>query len=273
MNGVSNAEVKAFWEDNPVAAEGIAAEPGTPAFFQAFDALREADDCEPFAFSDYIHGYSTSAGLRVLDVGCGNGYVLKQYARFGASVAGVDLTQTAVDLCKARFEQAGLAGDFRVTDGERLPFDDASFDIACSMGVLHHIEDPRPMIAEMHRVLKPGGRIILMLYYRGSWKYHVVLRLKRLIDPRYRGKSQAEALNMNDGPNCPLALVYSREEARRVLDRFTDHRFELNQLSWRQFLLVPGLDRILRPILPAANRNILARTMGWNLYITATKPK
>ena len=129
------------------------------------------------------------------------------------------------------------------------------------------------MIAEMYRVLKPGGRIILMLYYRGSWKYHVVLRLKRLIDPRYRGKSQAEALNMNDGPNCPLALVYSRGEARRLLDWFTDHRFELNQLSWRQLLLVPGLDRILRPILPAANRNILARTMGWNLYVTATKPQ
>jgi len=273
MNAVSNADVKAFWEDNPVAAEGIVAEPGTPEFFRAFDALREADDCEPFAFSDLIHRYSTSAGLRVLDVGCGNGYVLKQYARFGALVVGVDLTQKAVDLCRARFEQAGLIGDFRITDGECLAFDDASFDIACSMGVLHHIEDPRPMIAEMYRVLKPGGRIILMLYNWGSWKYHVVFRLKRLIDARYRGKSQAEALNMNDGPHCPLALVYTRADARRLLDRFTGHCFELNQLAWRQFLLVPGLDRILRPILPAASRNILARTMGWNLYITATKPQ
>lgn len=62
-----------------------------------------------------------------------------------------------------------------MTDGERLPFDDGAFDIACSMGVLHHIENPRPMISEIRRVLKPGGRIILMLYYLGSWKYHVVL--------------------------------------------------------------------------------------------------
>ncbi len=268
---VSNADVKAFWEANPVAAEGISARPGSPEFFRALDALREADDCEPWPFSNEIHGYSRSAGLRVLDVGWGNGYVLGQYARFGAHVSGVDLTQTAVDLCSARFALDGLKGDFRLTDGERLPFEDGTFDIACSMGVLHHIEDPLPMIAEMRRVLKPGGRIILMLYYRGSWKYHVVLRVKRLIDPRYRGKSQAEALNMNDGQNCPLAKVYSRAQARELLSGFVDRRFELNQLSWRQFLLVPGLDRLLKPILPPANRSILARKMGWNLYVTATK--
>lgn len=272
MTPVSNTEVKSFWEANPVAAEGIAAAAGTPAFFQAFDAIREADDCEPWAFSDEIHGYSKSAGLRVLDVGCGNGYVLAQYAKFGADVAGVDLTQTATDLCKARFALAGLKGDFRLTDGDRLPFEDGTFDIACSMGVLHHIEDPRSMIAEMRRVLKPGGRIILMLYYWGSWKYHVVFRVKRLLDPRYRGQSQAEALNMNDGENCPLAKVYSRSQARVLLDGFVDHGFELNQLSWRQLLLIPGIDRILRPVLPAANRSIFARTVGWNLYITATKP-
>ncbi len=273
MTTVSNREVKAFWEEHPVAAEGIGAAPGTPDFFRTFDVLREADDCEPWAFSNEIHGYSGSKGMRVLDVGCGNGYVLSQYARFGAEVAGVDLTETALDLSRKRFALANLRGDFRVTDGDRLPFDDESFDIVCSMGVLHHIADPRPMIAEMRRVLKPGGQIILMLYHRRSWKYHVVFRVKRLLDSRYRGMSQQQALNMNDGAGCPLALVYTRAQARNLLGDFVGHRSTLNQLSWKQLLLVPGLDRLLRPILPAANRNIFARTMGWALYITATKPK
>ncbi|MDO9414076.1 MAG: class I SAM-dependent methyltransferase [Pseudolabrys sp.] len=272
MTPVANTEVKSFWEANPVAAEGIAATAGTPEFFRSFDAIREADDCEPWSFSDEIHGYSTSAGKRVLDVGCGNGYVLAQYAKFGADVTGVDLTQTAINLSQARFALAGLTGAFHTTDGHRLPFPDASFDIACSMGVLHHIEDPHPMIAEMRRVLKPGGRIILMLYYRGSWKYQVVFRVKRLFDPRYRGKSQQEALNMNDGDDCPLAKVYTRGQARSLLAGFTEYHDELNQLSFRQLLLVPGLDRLLRRLLPAANRNIFARTMGWNLYIKAMKP-
>lgn len=62
-------------------------------------------------------------------------------------------------------------------------------------------------------------------------------------------------------------------QARELLSGFVDHRLELNQLSWRQFLLVPGLDRLLKPVLPPANRSILARKMGWNLYATATKPE
>jgi SAM-dependent methyltransferase len=269
---ITNADVKAFWEANPVAAAAIAAAPGTIEFYRLYDALREADDCEPWEFGNLIHGYTRSRGLRLLDVGCGNGYVLAQYAKHGAEVYGVDLTDTALELTRRRFQFAGLKGDFRPTDGDTLPYEDAMFDIACSMGVLHHIADSRPMIAEMRRVLKPGGRIILMLYHRHSWKYHVVLRLKRLLDPRYRGKSQQEALNMNDGNGCPLAKAYTRTEVRRLLAAFTDVRFSLNVLSWKQLLLVPGLDRLLRPILPSANRSIFARTMGWALYVTATKP-
>ena len=77
---VGNAEVREFREHNPVAAEGIDATPGTPEFYARFDDIREAEDCEPYAYSDMIHGYSCSAGQRVLDVGCGNGYVLSRYA-------------------------------------------------------------------------------------------------------------------------------------------------------------------------------------------------
>jgi len=218
---VDIGSVKAFWEQNPVAAEAIEDELGTVGYFQAFDALREADECEPYAISDAIHGYSTSKGLRVLDVGCGNGYVLFQYARHGAEVAGVDLTRTAIELSRKRFALGGLSGDFREVDGNSLPFTDNCFDIVCSMGVLHHISNPRPMADEMFRVLKPGGRLIAMLYHRYSWKNLVLLRLRRLFDPRHRGKTQQEALNMNDGEECPLALVYSRKEAAALFLRFS----------------------------------------------------
>ena len=70
---VDIGRVKEFWEQNPVAAEAIVETPGTAGFFRTFDGLREADECEPYAISDAIHGYSTSRGLKVLDVGCGNG--------------------------------------------------------------------------------------------------------------------------------------------------------------------------------------------------------
>ena len=267
----SNDDVRRFWDANPVAAEGIAAEPGTGEFYARFDAIREAEDCEPYGYSNLIHGYEASGSKRILDIGCGNGYVLSRYARHGAEVHGVDLTAKAVHLSQRRFELAGLAGKFQQIDGVQLPFPDNHFDIVCSMGVLHHIADPRPTVAEIHRVLKPGGRVILMLYYRWSYKYVALFRLKRLFDRRYRGKSQQEALNMNDGDACPLALVYSKSEARLLLHRFGQHRFRLNQLTWRQLFLAAPLVRVAERLFGSPSDTWIARRLGWNLYIDAVK--
>lgn len=265
-------DVKSFWEKNPVASEGIAAELGTAEYFRAFDALREGDDCEPYALSERIHGYSSARGLKVLDVGCGNGYVLFQYARCGAEVTGVDITATAIDLSRKRFALGGFPGTFVEIDGEHLPFPDDHFDIVCSMGVLHHIANPQPTVDEIYRVLKPGGWLIVMLYHRHSWKNLVLLRLRRLLDPKFRGKTQQEALNMNDGDECPLALVYSRNEAARLFDRFSDIKFSLTQLSWKQLFMSPAFVRLAQRCLPPSSESWPARWMGWNLNIHATKP-
>ncbi len=267
-------EVRDYWDANPVAAENIALPPGSPKFFAAFDAVREAEDCEPYAYSDMIHGYSSSQGTSVLDVGCGNGYVLSRYARQSASVTGVDLTAKAIELSRRRFELEDLSADFQQIDGVHLPFDDNQFDIVCSMGVLHHIPDPGPTIDEIHRVLKPGGKVILMLYYRYSYNYLVVLRLKRLFDRRYRGMSQQEALNRTDGADCPLAMVYSKTEARELLHPFSKHEFRVNYLSWRQLFLLPHkAAAVVGKVLGSPSDSWLARRLGWNLYITATKPE
>ncbi len=264
--------VKHFWEQNPVAAAGIAAEWGTAEYFRSFDTMREDDGCEPYALSEKIHGYSSARGLKVLDVGCGNGYVLFQYARNGAEVTGVDLTATAIDLCRKRFALNGLTGRFVQIDGEHLPYPDDCFDIVCSMGVLHHISNPQPTVDEIYRVLKPGGRLIAMLYHRYSWKNLVLLRLRRLFDPRLRGKTQQQALNMNDGDECPLALVYSRKDAAILFSKFNGIEFMLTQLSWRQFLMLPPLARIAERYFPPSSQCWPSRAMGWNLNIRAVKP-
>ncbi len=268
---VSLGSVRDFWQANPVAAAGVEAKPGTREFYANFDAIREADACEPYELSDQIHGYSTSHGLKVLDVGCGNGYVLSRYARQGAEVSGVDLTGTAVELSRKRFELEGLAGTFTETDGEKLPFPDNHFDIVCSMGVLHHTANPAPMVSEMHRVLKPGGRCIVMLYNRYSWKTVVLMRVRRLFDPQFKGKTQQEALNYNDGPDCPLAMVYSRREAAALLSAFNDHRFRRTQLSWKQLLMLPPILRLAERYLPPSSQSWPARVMGWNLNVECKK--
>jgi len=268
---VSLDSVRSYWQANPVAAAGVDAILGTPEFFASFDKLREDDACEPYELSDQIHGYSSSSGLKVLDVGCGNGYVLSRYARQGAEVTGVDLTGTAIDLSRRRFALENLPGTFLETDGETLPFPDNSFDIVCSMGVLHHTANPAPMVSEMHRVLRPGGRCIVMLYNRHSWKTVVLMRMRRLFDPQFKGKTQQEALNYNDGPNCPLAVVYSEREAKELLKAFRGFDVIKTQLSWKQLVILPPIVRLFERFLPPSSQCWPARTMGWNLNVRCKK--
>lgn len=265
--------IRSFWEREPVGAAAIDAEPGTEAFFDAFDAIREDADCEPPDLQERVYGLSRAAGLRVLDYGCGNGYVLQQFARHGAEVHGIDLTDRAVALSEARFRARGLTGRFTRGDGLTIPYPDATFDVVTSMGVLHHIPDPRPVLAEINRVLKPGGRFVLMLYYARGWHSLVLFRLKRLIVPRYRGKSQAEAINMVDGDDNPYGAVYSRAGAAALLEAagFRVEWSEVYELSWRQLLLVPGLWQAAEALFGPLSRTWIARRLGWCLYLRAGK--
>ena len=266
-------DVRAFWERSPLASADISAEPGTPEFFAAFDALREAEDCEPPWLQERVYHLTNGAGKRVLDIGCGNGYVLSRYAAAGAMVEGVDITDRAIEISQRRFSGMGLTASFTRIDGQVLPFADSSLDVVTSMGVLHHVPDPDPLVDEAYRLLKPGGEMIIMLYYRYSWQYQVLMRMKRLALSSHRGRSQADAVNMVDGAENPLGRVYSRTQARALLERagFRSTFCEVHQITWRQLLLVPPLADLASVLLPPAGRTPL-RALGWNVYLRAVKP-
>lgn len=270
-DNVSNASVRDYWEAHPVAAAALTVEPGDPDYFRQFDLLRERPDCEPPWVGEAVHGYRGARGLRVLDVGCGNGYVLSRYASQGAEAHGIDLTEQAVRLSRQRFALAGLEGVFQTTDGDHIPYGDDRFDIVCAMGVLHHVADPRPMLAEMHRVLKPGGRLILMLYHRHSHRNLILFPLLKLLHPRYRGRTLQQIRNANDGEGCPLALVYSRRQAAALLTAFEGIGFRVNQLGWHDLFGHTPLSRWLERRWPDLSHSFYARTFGWNLYVSARK--
>lgn len=254
-----------------VAAKGIGEDWGTYDFFRKFDNARESDICEPYYFSNKIHGYDQSAGKRVLDVGCGNGYVLYHYAKHGAEVHGIDITETAIKLSRQRFKMCGLDGEFEMTDGNSISYPDGYFDIVCSIGVLHHIPDPRPMISEIYRVLKPGGELILMLYHKNSFRNQVMFRIFKYFASSCRGKSLQEIRNMNDGSDCPLALVYSKREIEKLLKDFSDIKFTVNKLAYRELFIIRRIGNMVEHLLPSPCESFFARHWGWNLYIKARK--
>jgi ubiquinone/menaquinone biosynthesis C-methylase UbiE len=139
---------------------------GSKAFFDDLDEYR----FDKLHYLPRLVDFSSFRGQRLLEVGCGIGTDLVRFAQGGARVTGVDLARTAIDLARRNFELHDLAADeLRVANGEQLPYPDASFDVVYAHGVIQYTADPARLIRECHRVLKPGGAGIFMVYNRVSW--------------------------------------------------------------------------------------------------------
>jgi 2-polyprenyl-6-hydroxyphenyl methylase / 3-demethylubiquinone-9 3-methyltransferase len=101
-----------------------------------------------------------ASGPRVLDIGCGGGFIAEEFAALGCRVTGVDPSPVSIDAARAHATAHGLRIDYRVGSGERLPVPDSAFDLACCCDVLEHVSDLDRVISETARVLKPGGRYL-----------------------------------------------------------------------------------------------------------------
>lgn len=93
----------------------------------------------------------------LLDVGCGGGILAEAFADMGLRVTGIDPSASSVETARRHAYQTGAAITYEVGSGERLPFADASFDYVSCCDVLEHVQDVDAVLAEISRVLKPGG--------------------------------------------------------------------------------------------------------------------
>ena len=114
------------------------------------------------------------AGKKVLEIGLGEGAESERLIRQGARWSGVDLTAEAVERVRTRLTLRELPyGELRQGSVLDLPFDDDSFDMVFSHGVLHHVPEIKQAQSEIHRVLRPGGELVIMMYARWSLNYLV----------------------------------------------------------------------------------------------------
>lgn len=162
-----NELVRSYWEQVPcgtgeVITHGL--EPGSREWYQQVEAHR-------YRLESCIHSiaqFTRHRGEKLLEVGVGAGTDHLQWARAGCDCYGVDLTDAAVETTRAHLALYGLESKLQRVDAEELPFPDDTFDVVYSWGVIHHSENPERIIAEIRRVLKPGGEFIGMLYGRRS---------------------------------------------------------------------------------------------------------
>jgi 2-polyprenyl-3-methyl-5-hydroxy-6-metoxy-1,4-benzoquinol methylase len=284
-------DVASFWEAHPCDSTTASAAERL-AYFQEIERVRYTNQSHLPRVADCAQFH----GRRVLEIGCGLGTDGVQFAKGGASYTGVDLTQAAVSLSAENFRLRNLAGTFARINAERLPFASASFDHVYSYGVIHHAVHPEAIVDEMYRVLKPGGTFTVMLYNRTSINYYLQIMFLRklgrmLLQPagapallaKLLGLSRAKLdghrqnllriprptpeqwVSMNtDGPDCPLARVYSAAEVHALFTRFRDVRtaaYFFDRSHW------PFVGRLL----PDAAVEALGRRWGWHRIIIGRK--
>jgi ubiquinone/menaquinone biosynthesis C-methylase UbiE len=258
-------QVQHQWNNNPVGSE--TARTGQPRSLEWFLEV------EKYRYGSYapwmpeVMEFAAHAGEQVLEVGGGMGTDLAQFARHGAIVTDVDLSEGHLQHAQENFRLRGLTGRFVHHDAESLPFDDNTFDLVYSNGVIHHTPNTAQAVAEIFRVLKPGGRVIAMVYAENSLQYwrnlvwHYGMKSGDLAS-RSMAEIMSRTVERTGNDARPLVKVYTKPRLRALFKAFADIRIVQRQISPE---LVP---RRLRALL-----SVVERLAGWNLIIKATKPR
>ncbi len=151
--------------------------PGSTAYFAEIDRrfLATVREFMPWAETpfDPVIPFAELGDKDVLEIGVGHGTHAQLLAPRCRSFVGIDLTATATAMTERRFAVFGISGSLLQMDAEAMAFKDGSFDYVWSWGVVHQSADTRRVLAEIHRVLRPGGCCTVMIYYRSWWNYYV----------------------------------------------------------------------------------------------------
>jgi SAM-dependent methyltransferase len=235
------------------------------------DAL-ERFDAHYFGLYPYLKGYVDRfdlSGRALLEIGLGYGTLGQYIAERAAEYHGLDIAPAPVEMMRHRLRLLGQDGTERVRRGSALeiPWPDTTFDAVYSIGCLHHAGDLQRSVTEVHRVLKPGGAAVVMLYNRHSGR-RLAARARALLGRRAHRSAaaiRAEYDTNAEGEPAPHTDFTSRREGRRLFAAFSHVEIDaqnFGDLAFRGRTLATR-SRVLGTPLP--------RLLGLDLYIVAQK--
>lgn len=255
-------DVYDYWDAHTMGTQflrGEKVEVGSREYFERLKPIVHRYEYVPPMFENESKAL---VGKKLLEVGCGMGFDSIEWAKRGVDVTAVDLTPNAIVMAKRQFEVFNLSADLQVASALDLPFPDNTFDAVWSRGVLHVTSDTERAIAEVHRVLKPGGRMMVVnLYNKYSW----FVFLTKVGRENFEFKEE----------DAPIIDLYSIGEIRQLFSAF-------NQLEVRKEHYYPYKTR--RPGLKSALFNnifcpvysllprFIVRPFGFKFVITGYKP-
>lgn len=190
---------------------------------------------------------------QLLEVGCGIGVDSIQLARRGFQVTAVDLTESALAVARRFATCRGVTISFQLGNAEALEFPPESFDFVYSFGVLHHTPDIERSVAEVRRVLRPGGTAWVMLYHR----YSLVNLAHRMLHLPYESPRSRR-------DQCPVVYTFGRDAVRELFRDFASVEVR------SEYPFTYGFGPLTTKV-PLPVRRWLGRAIGWHLIVTATR--
>ena len=265
-------KVKKYWDERPCNIRHSLSPIGTKQYFDEVEKRK-------YFVEPHIPGFAEFkkwAGKKVLEIGCGIGTDTINFARKGAEVSAVELSEKSLEIARQRAKVFNLEDKikFYLADAENLsqvvPVE--PYALIYSFGVIHHTPHPEKVIEEIKKYSKTGTILKIMVYYFYSWKVFWILltygkfafwKINRLI-----------AQNSEAQTGCPITYAYSKKSAKKLLDGFEiiemgpDHIFPYKISDYVQYKYKKVW---YFRYLPKFLFRFLEKNFGWHLLITAGK--
>lgn len=264
--------VAGFWDAHPLGGYEQSFDENQDDFYTFLDKKKG----EASKFSQKLQDYKGNRDKKVLELGCGPGWNVKNFALNGANMAACDITYTGARLARDWLRKLGVRGSLCVGDVESAPFKSDYFDFVLCDGVLHHTPGIDLGLAEVCRTMKKGGRGLVSVYYenillRGfmfSFTKFVLwlLRVKFLGGvPIHLSMTKEEFGRLYDGPDNVLGKIYRRKEITQLITG-SGLTIKDSQLHYFPSVFIPG-----GRFIPDWIEYIFGRMFGTMIYFRVTK--
>jgi len=267
--------VREYWDRRPCKLRHSPESVGTREYFDGVEARMYFVEPHIPRFAQFERW----RGKKVLEIGCGIGTDTVSFARHGASLTAVELSEKSLEIARERVEVYGLHDRIRFYLGSAeeltsfVPVE--PYDLIYSFGVIHHTPHPERVITQIRPYVIPGSTVKIMVYNRYAWK--VLWILLTYGKGRFWRLSELVARHSEAQTGCPVTYTYTRQEMRALLERhgfrvtevWVDHIFPYRIADYVQYRYVKNW---YFRAMPRAVFRWLERHFGWHLCVTAEVP-
>lgn len=264
--------VARYWDARPCNVRHSAKPVGSREYFDEVEERKYRVEPHILRFAEFPRWRDK----KVLEIGCGIGTDTINFARHGARVTAVDLSEKSLELAEQRARVYGLSDRIRFfrADAERLsefvPVE--PYDLIYSFGVLHHTPRPERALAEIRRYMTPESIFKLMVYHRRSWKVFWIVMSRG--KGRFWRLEELVARHSEAQTGCPVTYTYTRDQAQRWLAAggFQVLRAEVDHIF--PYRIADYVEYRYRKVwyfrwMPARVFRVLEKHCGWHLCLTA----